>query len=84
MAARPQETVSYTTPPAIELLSKTVKIARTDTTAFNAFVLPKGAVIAGAYVMGTTASDAASTATVSVDSNPGTTNEMCCSIQRKN
>ena len=83
MAARPQETVSYTTPPAIELLSKTVKIARTDTTAFNAFVLPKGAVIAGAYVMGTTASDAASTATVSVGSNPGTTNECVAAFSVK-
>lgn len=76
MAARPQETVSFTTPPAFEILTKTVRIARTDTTAFNAFVLPKGAVIAGSYVMGQTASDAATTATLDVGSNPGTTDEI--------
>lgn len=83
MAARPQETVSYSTPPAIEVLSKIVKVARTDTTAFDAFVLPKNAVIAGAYVMGTTASDAATTATVSVGSNPGTTNECVAAFSVK-
>lgn len=75
MAARPSQTVGNTTPPAVEVLQKTCQIARTDTTAFDAFVLPKGVVICGAYVMGTVASDAATTGTVSVGSNPGTTNE---------
>jgi hypothetical protein len=83
MAARPLETVSNTTPPRVEIYSKTVRIARTDTTAFNAFVLPKGAVIAGSYVMGTVASDAATTATVSVGSNPGTTNECVAAFSVK-
>lgn len=83
MAARPQETVTFTTPPAAEVLVKTVKIARTDTTAFNAFVIPKGAVIVGAYVMGGTSSDAATTATVSVGSNPGTTNECVAAYSVK-
>jgi hypothetical protein len=83
MASRPQQTVTFTTPPAIEVLSKVVQVARTDTTAFDAFVLPKGAVIAGAYVLGTTASDAATTATVSVGSNPGTTNECVAAFSVK-
>lgn len=76
MASRPNETVRFTTPPAVELYAKTVRIVRTDTTAFDAFVLPKGAVIAGSYVMGQTASDAATTATLDVGSNPGTTDEI--------
>jgi len=83
MAQRPLETISYTSPPAFELLTKTVQIKRTDTTAFQAFTLPKGAVIAGAYVMGTVASDAATTATVSVGSNPGTTNECVAAFSVK-
>ena len=83
MAARPLETVTYTSPPAFETLVKTVQIKRTDTTSFDAFTLPKGAVIAGAYVMGTVASDAATTATVSVGSNPGTTNECVAAFSVK-
>ena len=83
MAIRPQQTVTNTTPPAVEILEKTVQIKRTDTTAFDAFVLPKNAVIAGAYVMGTTASDAASTATISVGTNPGTTNECIAAFSVK-
>lgn len=83
MANRPSETVSFTSPPAMEMLVKTVKIKRTDTTAFSAFTLPKGAVIAGSYVMGATASDAATTATVSVGSNPGTTNECVAAFSVK-
>lgn len=83
MAARPLQVVSYTTPPSPEILSKTVQIARTDTTAFDAFVIPKGAVICGAYVMGTVASDASLTAVVQVGSNPGTTNECVASFSVK-
>lgn len=83
MANRPSETVSFTSPPAKEMLVKTVQIKRTDTTAFSAFTLPKGAVIAGSYVMGATASDAATTATVSVGSNPGTTNECVAAFSVK-
>jgi len=67
----------------MEMLVKTVQIKRTDTTAFSAFTLPKGAVIAGAYVMGNTSSDAAGTATVAVGSNPGTTNECVAAYSVK-
>lgn len=83
MAARPLQTVSYTTPPSPEVLSKTVQITRSDTTAFDAFVLPKGAVICGAYIMGNVASNAATTATVDVGSNPGTTNECVAAFSVK-
>ena len=47
MAIRPQQTVTSTTPPAVELLAKIVQVKRTDTTAFDAFWLPKNAVLAG-------------------------------------
>jgi len=83
MAARPNQPVTSTTPPAVAVLTKTCRIARTDTTAFDAFTLPKGAVICGSYVMGTVASDAATTATVSVGSNPGTTNECVAAFSVK-
>lgn len=76
MALRPNQVITSTTPPSMEILCKTVQVARTDTTAFEGFVLPKNAVIAGAYIMGTVASDAATTATISVGTNPGTTNEV--------
>ena len=66
MAIRPNITVSTVTPPAIENLCKTFQILRTDTARFDAFFLPKGAVVSGAYVLGATASDAATTATVTV------------------
>ena len=68
MAIRPNLPTGVTTlsPPAIELLTKTAQIARTDTARFDAFALPKNAVVAGVYVLGTTASDAATTATISV------------------
>ena len=83
MPVRPNVNVTTLTPPAISTLSKTVLISRSDTTAFDAFSLPKGAVIAGAYVMGQTASDAQTTATVSVGSNPGTTNECVAAFSVK-
>ena len=76
MAARPNITVSTLTPPALSVLTKTCQVARTDTTAFEAFNLPKGAVIAGAYVMGLTASDAQTTAVIAVGTNPGTTDDI--------
>ena len=58
MAVRPNQVVNSTTPPALELLSKVVQVTRSDTTAFDAFVLPKGSVIAGAYVLGPVVSNA--------------------------
>lgn len=83
MALRPNQVVTATTPPALEILNKVVQVARTDTTAFNAFVLPKGAVIAGAYVMGPSVSDAATTAIVDVGTNPGTSDEIVNSFSVK-
>lgn len=83
MAVRPGQTITSTTPPAIELLTKVVQVARTDTTAFDAFILPKGAVVAGAYVMGTVASDAATTAIVDVGTNPGTSDQIVDSFSVK-
>lgn len=83
MAIRPQQTVTSTTPPSLEVLNKVVQVARTDTTAFNAFVLPKGVVVAGAYVMGTVASDAATTAIIDVGTNPGTADEIVDSFSVK-
>lgn len=83
MALRPNQVVTATTPPALEILNKVVQVARTDTTAFNAFVLPKGAVIAGAYVMGPSVSDAATTAIIDVGTNPGTADEIVNSFSVK-
>ena len=76
MAIRPGQLVTSTTPPATDLLVKVVQVARTDTTAFEAFILPKGAVVAGAYVMGIVASDALTTATIDVGTIPGTSNQI--------
>jgi hypothetical protein len=84
MALRPgQSGATQTTPPAVSIITKTVQIARTDTTAFDAVVLPAGVVLAGVYVMGQTASDAASTAVLNVGSNPGTTNEVLAAFDVK-
>lgn len=68
MAIRPNLPVGVTTvsPAAVEIYTKTAQVLRTDTARFDAFALPKGAVISGVYVIGTTASDAATTATITV------------------
>ncbi len=76
MAKRPNQVVTSTTPAAVDTYAKIVQVARTDTTAFEAFVLPKGAVVSGAYVIGTTSSDAATSAVIEVGTNPGTSNEI--------
>lgn len=83
MAIRPGQRTGATSPPSVQIQTKTVSISRTDTTAFEAFVLPKGAVPIGAFIVGRTASDAATTATVSVGSNPGTTNEIVAAFSVK-
>lgn len=85
MPIRPNLPVGVTTvtPPAVELLAKTAQVVRTDTTAFEAFYIPKGAVIAGVYVLGATASNAGTSATISVGSNPGTTNEILANFDCK-
>ena len=76
MAKRPNQVITSTTPPSVDTYTKTIQVARTDTTAFEAFVLPKYAVISGAYVVGTTASNATTTAIVDVGTNPGTADEI--------
>ena len=62
------------TPTARASQVKTGYVARTDTTAKELFSIPKGAVISGIYVIGTVASDAATTATVSIG-NTASANE---------
>lgn len=64
MAATSIVSLSY--PKPRESQEKVVKVVRTDTTAFLGAMLPKDAVITGLYVIGHAASDAASTATLSV------------------
>ena len=72
MAATSQVSLSY--PKPRDSQEKIIKVVRTDTTAFQGAVLPKDAVITGIYVIGAAASDAATTATVSVGST-ATSNE---------
>ena len=76
MAKRPNQVINTTTPPSVDTYTKVIQVARTDTTAFEAFVLPKGAVISGAYVVGATSSNAATSAVIEVGTNPGTSNEI--------
>ena len=83
MALRPNQVVTSTTPPAIEMLTKVVQVARTDTVAFQAFVIPKHAVIAGVYVLGAVNSDAATTAIIDVGTNPATADEILDSFSVK-
>lgn len=83
MPAQFNTAVTTLTPPAKEVLVKTALVARTDTTAFDAFSLPKGAVLGGVYVMAQTASDASVSASISLGSNPGTTNECLAAYDVK-
>ncbi len=83
MALRPNQVVTSTTPPASYILTKTVQVTRTDTTAFDAFVLPKNAVIAGAYVAGPVVSNAVTSAVIDVGTNPGTSDEIVDSFDVK-
>ncbi len=66
MAKRPNLVVTSTTPAAIEVLTKTVKVAYTDTVRFEAFTLPKGAVVCGAYIVGNANGAAVTSAVVTV------------------
>lgn len=83
MAVRPNIAITSTTPPAMGILAKTVQVTITDTVAFDAFVLPKNSVICGAYVMGNTTSDSNTSASISVGTNPGTTNECVAAFDVK-
>lgn len=80
MAASAKVNMSYPKPRGGD--SKTVKIVRTDTTAFQAAWLPKDAVITGIYVVGAAASDAATTATIDVGTTT-TANELLASYDVK-
>jgi hypothetical protein len=66
MAKRANIQVTSTTPVAIEPRVKTIRVAFTDSARFEAFVLPKGSVICGAYIMGTANSGAVTSAVVTV------------------
>jgi len=66
MAKRPNIQVTSLTPASVMLYAKTIKVAYTDTVRFEAFWLPKGAVVAGAYVIGTANSGAVTSAVVTV------------------
>jgi hypothetical protein len=67
MAATSIVSLSY--PKIRESYEKTVKVERTDTTAFVGAWLPKDAVITGMYVIGQAASNAGTTANVNVGSS---------------
>lgn len=67
--------VSLSYPKPRESIEKVIKVVRTDTVAFNGAVLPKDAVITGMYVVGQAASNAATTATISVGTS-ATSNEL--------
>ncbi len=73
MAATAQVSLSY--PKPRESQEKYISIVRTDTTAFQAAVLPKEAVITGMFVIGAAASTAGTTATISVGTT-ATANEL--------
>lgn len=64
---------STITPKARESLVKYVQVVRSDTTAFDAVVLPAGAYITGVYVLGGPVSNAATTATITVGYSAGGT-----------
>lgn len=71
------------TPKARDLLTKIGSVARTDTTAKELFGLPKDALIAGMYVIGAVASDAQTSAAVSVGTTTTSTNELMASFDVK-
>ena len=66
MAKRPNIVVTTLTPPALYPSCKTIRVSSTDTARFEAFSLPKGAVVFGATVTGTANSGAATSAVISV------------------
>ena len=72
-----------TTPPAAETYSKFVLVSRADTTAFQAVVVPHNAVINFVRVNGQAVSDSATSASISIGSNPGTTNEVLAAYDVK-
>ena len=72
MAKRPNIVVSSTTPPGIDAMVKLVRLdaIAADAVGFEAFVLPKGAFISGAWTLCTTAN---ATQTINVGTTLGGT-----------
>lgn len=65
----------YSNPKARDCLSKYIRVARSDTTAAVKAWLPRDAVIGGMYVIGAVASDATTSASISVGTT-ATSNEL--------
>lgn len=80
MAATSQVSMSY--PKVRESYEKFIKIVRTDTTAFVAAHLQKDAVITGLYVIGQAASDAGTSADISIGTT-ATSNEIISAFDVK-
>jgi len=85
MPIRPNLPVGVTsiTPPAVDVYSKFILVSRTDATAFDAMVLPKYAIISAVLVNGQAVSDSATSASISIGTNPGTTNEVLAAYDVK-
>lgn len=74
--------INVVTPKAKEIYHKFLQIVRTDTTAFVGVCLPKDAAVVGAYVIGSAASNAGTTATIDVGTT-ATANELIASYDVK-
>lgn len=74
--------INLSYPKARTLQTKFIQIARTDTTAAIMAWLPKDAMLVGAFVIGHTASDAATTATLDVGTT-STATELIASYDVK-
>jgi hypothetical protein len=73
---------TITVPKAKATLEKFGSLARTDTTAKELFYIPKDAYITGIYVIGSAASDAATSAVVSIGTS-ASANEIMASYDVK-
>lgn len=80
MAAGLFTNLSYPKPRSTQ--TKFIQVVRTDTTAFQGAYLPKDAIVVGLYVIGHAASDAATTAVVSIGTTTSA-NEIMASYDVK-
>lgn len=74
--------VNLSYPKPREIYTKFISIARTDTTGTEKAKLPKGAILVGAFVLSGTASNAGTTAVISVGTT-ATSNELVASYDVK-
>lgn len=74
-------TLSYPKPRSTQ--TKLFSVARTDTTATQFATLPKSAVIVGEYVIGAVASDATTSASISVGTTTTSSNELIATFDVK-